>query len=601
MRMASSEKSACGHVSAFTALLTALLLWPALTSQASTSDRPIPPLDASVKIVTTNTGRLAAVATVVLPHPGYGADWGDLTREENHFAAEVTILPPDDGIYPQVLTPVSHTCELPDLTPGDYRFSLYSGGQRIATVLFTVPLPKPPFPKNASIIVRPGNFAWLAAVKVEPPAGAFVSDWSELRRNGNTFEVSVALNWFPAIPEAPLPNERMYHLGPLDPGEYRIRLLSRDQVVTVHEFSVPPRDIPARASIAIRRDGPAIFADVRVAFTGYPYYMIDDWGEAKQNGGRFLIDATAARVEYVQPPDLPVIQEHSYQLFPRLTDDSTDASRKHFFTVVFRMNGIVFATTGFSIPPSPDIPPGAVSLNARTADDGVTIITVTLDLSQSDAAVAPVWEKPVREGRRIVANAALSPVPEAETDRPRVFTHEYRLEDLDSRARTYLFVMKVNGHPKARLFFVPAGHIAYNDWLARIASEENESSEFADPVGPEDLDDFNGNGLSNFYEYALGLDPLDPGSRNAVEASLDESGGVKHFHLAYKERTTGGLNYRVEFSDDLKNWKPADGLCETLSRASEADDAGLESVTLCFSDAFLAGGPRFVRIVAEPE
>ena len=66
-------------------------------------------------------------------------------------------------------------------------------------------------------------------------------------------------------------------------------------------------------------------------------------------------------------------------------------------------------------------------------------------------------------------------------------------------------------------------------------------------------DDANGNGLSNFLSYALGLDPVDPVAARALRVLPSGEGqwGVSF----QRERST--LIYIVETSTDLLNWTPA--------------------------------------------
>jgi autotransporter-associated beta strand protein len=78
-------------------------------------------------------------------------------------------------------------------------------------------------------------------------------------------------------------------------------------------------------------------------------------------------------------------------------------------------------------------------------------------------------------------------------------------------------------------------------------------------VGGENDDD-DSDGLSNFEEYAFGLDPTGGSSANPIASPLDKGTGK----FSYTRRDSGltDLNYTVWFSEDLLNWTQDTGAAE---------------------------------------
>ena len=108
--------------------------------------------------------------------------------------------------------------------------------------------------------------------------------------------------------------------------------------------------------------------------------------------------------------------------------------------------------------------------------------------------------------------------------------------------------------------------------------------------------DPDGDGLSNFLEFALGLDPRVSDAAGAVVGGKMEDGGESYFSLTFRRRIDrGNLLYQVEKSDDLAIWTALSGV-ETMTQ-DNLD--GTETVTVR-SDAPLGAGPEFLRLkVAE--
>lgn len=109
--------------------------------------------------------------------------------------------------------------------------------------------------------------------------------------------------------------------------------------------------------------------------------------------------------------------------------------------------------------------------------------------------------------------------------------------------------------------------------------------------GPDDDDD--GDGQSNYQEFAFGLDPTSGASVNPV-TDVSELATLGLF--SYTRLAASGLTYTVWVSTDLQDWgnEPA----AATEEAGEPDENGVQTV-LVELNAIPAGGTVFVRVKAE--
>lgn len=112
--------------------------------------------------------------------------------------------------------------------------------------------------------------------------------------------------------------------------------------------------------------------------------------------------------------------------------------------------------------------------------------------------------------------------------------------------------------------------------------------------GPGDDDD--GDGMTNFEEYAFGLVPTQNASINPVSILLQRGGGT--FSYRRRNPTLGtGLIYTIWYSTDLVTWTKDTG---ALQSPSIADSDGVQSVSVTLSTGLKDSVKLFVKVSATP-
>jgi hypothetical protein len=85
---------------------------------------------------------------------------------------------------------------------------------------------------------------------------------------------------------------------------------------------------------------------------------------------------------------------------------------------------------------------------------------------------------------------------------------------------------------------------------------DNWELQYFGDLGQAHENDFDGDGLKNFLEYAMGSNPIDPNSINLPQVTVGDDG---YFNLTFIRLVdASGLTYAVEYSEDLKIWQTSD-------------------------------------------
>jgi hypothetical protein len=124
----------------------------------------------------------------------------------------------------------------------------------------------------------------------------------------------------------------------------------------------------------------------------------------------------------------------------------------------------------------------------------------------------------------------------------------------------------------------------YDDWVT------------ANGVVGTENDDDDADGLTNFEEYAFGLDPTGGSSVNPIISQLDKS--TKKFSYTRRDTTLPDptLNYSVWFSTDLVTWTEDTDATETVS--GPVDDIETVEVTLSTAPGDPLPGKLFIQVRA---
>ncbi|MCB1131356.1 MAG: hypothetical protein KDN05_09525, partial [Verrucomicrobiae bacterium] len=118
------------------------------------------------------------------------------------------------------------------------------------------------------------------------------------------------------------------------------------------------------------------------------------------------------------------------------------------------------------------------------------------------------------------------------------------------------------------------------------------ANSFTPAVGAETEDD-DSDGLTNFDEYAFGLDPQSGASVNPISEQLDNGTGVFKYTRRATPGTTG-VAYTYESSTTLSGaWDPFTPDSETSDSATP-----VEEITVDIPDALLAEPKLFIRVKA---
>jgi hypothetical protein len=127
---------------------------------------------------------------------------------------------------------------------------------------------------------------------------------------------------------------------------------------------------------------------------------------------------------------------------------------------------------------------------------------------------------------------------------------------------------------------------SYTDWLTHPPLWTLIGGDAAKTADPD------GDGMTNFQEFAFGLNPVLGSSVNPITAPLDK--GTRKF--SYKRGAATGLNYTVWLSTDLMDW--GGGPVAADQAVGEPID-GVRTVVVTLPDPLPAGGKVFVRVKAE--
>jgi hypothetical protein len=104
------------------------------------------------------------------------------------------------------------------------------------------------------------------------------------------------------------------------------------------------------------------------------------------------------------------------------------------------------------------------------------------------------------------------------------------------------------------------------------------------------MDDPDHDGMTNFQEFAFGLNPSNGSSVNPVTMPLDQAAG----RFQYTRRAGSGLTYQIFTTTNMGTWNPDTGATEVAVTTS----GEVETVTVHVTTPPL-NGKLFVRVQAQ--
>lgn len=188
-----------------------------------------------------------------------------------------------------------------------------------------------------------------------------------------------------------------------------------------------------------------------------------------------------------------------------------------------------------------------------------------------------------------------------------LFVMDNAAEDQGAVAGGWGLVLTISSPPTTTVSAVPALAPAPMNSVSStppsgIQSWQNQyfsAADLADPAKEAtvwgELADPDHDGQSNLLEYALGLDPLNPGDVSRGLTAQVLANGTNHYQsLTFQRRKDDpGLVYSPLVSADLEHWSPGSAILQV--NAQDLSPA-LEQVTYLDLSPIAVGQPRFFRL-----
>ncbi len=444
-------------------------------------------------------------------------------------------------------------------------------------------------------------------------------------------------------------------LPPLEPGDvYTVEFRIDDLTYAETKFVIEDEDdrIPARATLKLEEGNASVAAHVEVAFTGFPYHSITDWGSPVRSGDLFQLNATASEVQFFEEPELPYFERHTYRLpvyavpecmpldFERLESPIQVLERKrlHIQTVDEWWDFL-------GVEPGPLVDPIPPPVNLSE----FTIIGVFLGERPDTCYGVKIQEVCVEEGKlRVVyklrepregegcGDAITYPGDLVAIEKSQVPVEFIELPDdgedgvfkpvdgepgdgsgaeplpVDADGNRVIMVeFRINGvvyaHERLRLNddgtegpspnpVLPHGFV---DWLGQFDSGNTAGGD-QDAPSEADFASMNRDGdrWTDLEEFLLGLNPVDPGGPPPVRPEWIQDEAGPHLAICFQRRKGAEehVDFVVEASNDLRKWIDDPTLLEHVNTLDLGGD--LEEVTICLkATADAPSAHPFLRLV----
>lgn len=543
---------------------------------------------------------------VVVTDPGVPVFDGNIIRIDATAERVVFIQEPSGD-------PVTHRYRLGELRPGRYELFYSINGHPEARTIFVVPPPCEVLPHVVKIAVEQGDASWFSKVVLALYPNQRVTDWGEVRREGDGFHVEITVECVdfpePQEPEpllgpgeielpdgvrlaadgtawvADVPVRLVRHdylLGVLDPGSYAFFVHSGGATVARKAFEVPgmaPR-VELQAETLTEPAGEYRF--------GISYFDPDGLDHESIMAAEVVVTGAdgyrerARLVSYGSTDDVPSSGGFaSYAVSgPGGGWDYEDNGgyRVRVDPEAIRdLHGVAIEDGrigGFRVrilPPPPD--PGVRVSVAPTAE-GEWNATVEIVSGPGEQVVVDSWGPVVMNGQVFVALASAHLEP---TDGPvEPLAHSYELGLLQPGAYLFVFTSSLGHHGWADFVVPGLEGDPVDRWVARAEGA---------PVDAEAA-------LAGYY---FALDPSREVSPRVRPEIVEDADGSRHLGLRFRRlHGAEGVRHVIEGTSDLVEWRDVSDRIDRVGREVGLD--GTEEVLLCLRDELEKSELQYLRI-----
>lgn len=524
-------------------------------------------------------------------------------------AERVTFIAPPSG------DPMTLEYNLGPMDPGSYRLVYYINEKAEASARLNVPRPpKPPLARISHIKISEGDASWFANVGVILLPGQEVTDWGEVRHDGNSFHVDITVEWIDFAPspvQLPLPDATLlpegieidpsgdvrigiapirivthdYSLGPLDPGEYKFVVHSRGLVVARKGFEVGS----SAPMVEFRAEN--ILEEIDSHEFNISYSDPDGLDHESIMAAEIWVVGGLGRrvkaelVEYASTDDVPSTQGFGQYKVEGPGGSWNRRENGAYCAVVdpeairdLNGNHIERKRLGcFKVRIAPEPPQPGVNVSVGVNDLGEWEATVEIISERGEQVVVDSWGPIIHHGHSIIALASVHIDAHGGPVEP--LANIYNLGTL--QPGYYVFVFKTNlGHCGIATFVVPGVEgDAVDNWIDRI--------------GGTSIDD--GDGLDTLGEYYFATDPNRQDVAFVRPEIVISDDGEAHLGLRFRRILGGeGIAQIIEGAGLAGKWDDVGDKIEIVEQSISED--GTEEILLCLQKTIRVSPYNFIRL-----
>lgn len=441
------------------------------------------------------------------------------------------------------------------LSPGDYEMVARVGDEQVAKASFTAEAIDPTAIEvpDGHIHVEEEAGGYVAYLELGIDGETWVKDWGKPRlEDGSTYRIDIDLALFTEEDFDPdlfgLGNDdwepflepfRRYDLGQPAPGGYTVAVYFRDSLVASTEFET-------RDSDAIRA---RLISEPITEATSDPHTFTISW-----------VAGPDPNIDHLKTADVLVTRaESQFSTRAELIDVAVAESLPPQVMIRYAVDG-----------------PGG---DWGEGDNGVYEVAYTLVPEGVDPAVVRLAPTPVGQFLVLIGDPNLIGPIGIDPDTGEVIDPTDGLSSPPKGADGAGDKERFSGG-------------AFGEWLGLMLPGGLEAS-FELASGDPD-----GDGLTNWEEYAYGTLPLDPLSHSRPVPEVVEVDGAEHLALQFQRSAVEDVQHKVYLSNDLEHWVMATD--EHLEWETVDDAAGNHQIRACLKENMDSSQFRYMRLFLEP-